>query len=303
MTRWLLVVSKASGRERWAVSAWLILMLVSITLLDLYTDREILLATLYLCPVLYATLRLSLDAGLLTLLLTTVLSAGLDFFLGRIEGGWMPALINAGIRVTMGLVICHLVAELHAALHREAALARTDALTGLANGRTFDERIELLIEQSRRDGQPFTLAFLDLDRFKQVNDRFGHGEGDALLQHVASTIAAILRSNDLCARIGGDEFVVLLPGAGEPAAQTILMRLHRALASVLKPRWNAGATLGAVVFMRPPANGSEALHRADELMYEGKAEGRGKLVLRCWPPSGDCGESAPAPDATDAEEQ
>ena len=71
LTRWLLVVSKASGRERWAVSAWLILMLVSITLLDLYTDREILLATLYLCPILYATLRLSLGAGLLTLLLLT----------------------------------------------------------------------------------------------------------------------------------------------------------------------------------------------------------------------------------------
>ena len=101
-------------------------------LLDWYTDREILLATLYLCPILYATLRLSLRAGLLTLVLTTALSAYLDFRLGRIEGGWGPATVNAFLRLLMGGVICQLVAELCAALHREAALARTDALTGLA---------------------------------------------------------------------------------------------------------------------------------------------------------------------------
>ena len=303
LARWLLVVSRAHGRERWAARVWLGLMLVLITLLDWYTDREILLATLYLCPILYATLRLSLRAGLLTLVLTTVLSAYLDFRLGRIEGGWGPATVNALIRLLMGGVICQLVAELCAALHREAALARTDALTGLANGRTFDERIEQQIEQSRRDGLPFALAFLDLDHFKQVNDRYGHAQGDALLQRVAGTIGAILRSNDLCARIGGDEFVVILPGAGAQAAQAILLRLHRALEAVLAPRWKAGATLGAVVFERPPANGGEALHLADELLYQGKASGRGKLVLRCWPLAEDCATAMPESERVAADEQ
>ena len=122
LARWLLVVSRAHGRERWAARVWLGLMLVLITLLDWYTDREILLATLYLCPILYATLRLSLRAGLLTLVLTTVLSAYLDFRLGRIEGGWGPATVNAFLRLLMGGVICQLVAELCAALHREAVL-------------------------------------------------------------------------------------------------------------------------------------------------------------------------------------
>ena len=97
--------------------------------------------------------------------------------------------------------------------------------------------------------------------------------------------------------------MVILPCAGAQAAQAILLRLHRALEAVLAPRWKAGATLGAVVFERPPANGGEALHLADELLYQGKASGRGKLVLRCWPLAEDCATAMPESERVAADEQ
>ena len=285
LVRWLSHMAPAEGRARTQAWGWVIVMLLSIAVLDWFSARDIILGALCTIPILFATLRLSLRDGMAVLLLSCALWFLLDFVLGRYEEGGLIWLTNNGIRFLMGLVASFLVAELHAALRREVALARTDALTGLANGRTFEAALDWVWHSSQRSGEPFTLAFLDLDRFKQVNDRHGHAAGDELLRQVAATIGSQLRATDLCARLGGDEFVILLSATGEAAAQSVLGRVFDALTALLAERWDAGVTLGAVAFTSPPENARQAVQLADALMYAGKAQGRGRMTLRVWPES------------------
>jgi diguanylate cyclase (GGDEF)-like protein len=139
------------------------------------------------------------------------------------------------------------------------------------------------IERSRRTGRPFTLAYLDLDRFKVVNDTLGHGAGDQLLRTIAGGVCGELRRIDLCARVGGDEFAVLMPETDEQSATLALDRVMRAVevvSDVPGVTGHLGVTIGAAVFEEPPAGVDEAIHAADGLMYEGKRQGRGRVLVR-----------------------
>ena len=110
--------------------------------------------------------------------------------------------------------------------------ARRDTLTGLPNRFVFEERIGALIEQARRHGRPLTLAALDLDHFKAVNDAMGHFTGDRVLQQVAATLQAQIRLTDLLVRMGGDEFLLILPDTDMPAACHLAERLCRVVAEL-----------------------------------------------------------------------
>ncbi len=156
-------------------------------------------------------------------------------------------------------------------------------MTGVANGRVFAERLEQEIAQSKRDGRPFTVAYVDLDHFKQVNDSFGHSEGDTLLRAVAETIDRSLRTIDLVARLGGDEFGLLLTATGVDGARTTLARIAESLRHEVGERWGVSATFGAVTFVEPPADADSAVMVADSLMYRGKTQGRGTVLHMTWP--------------------
>jgi diguanylate cyclase (GGDEF)-like protein len=115
----------------------------------------------------------------------------------------------------MFLVVVVVLSSLRGAWEREKIHARTDSLTGVSNARAFFEVAAVELARARRYQRPFTIAYLDLDNFKQVNDRFGHEVGDDLLQIVARTLREGSRASDFVARMGGDEFVVLLETLGE----------------------------------------------------------------------------------------
>jgi diguanylate cyclase (GGDEF)-like protein len=132
-----------------------------------------------------------------------------------------------------------------------------------------------------------TDVYADLDRFKQVNDVFGHSEGDRLLGEVATLIKEGLRNTDIVARLGGDEFGILMPDAGEEQARVTLERVADTLAQVVGGRWPVGVTFGAVTFRQPPEDADRAVRMADELMYKGKSQGRGLVVQATWPGSAD----------------
>jgi diguanylate cyclase (GGDEF)-like protein len=159
--------------------------------------------------------------------------------------------------------------------------SREDALTGVANRRHFDERIATEIVQAQRYGHALSLALIDLDHFKRINDEGGHALGDAVLAWVASTLRAHFRDGDFVARIGGEEFAVLMPRVALPDA---LAKLHgiRVLVAAGQPEAlpaDVAVTFSAGVAQWRPDEGRDALmRRADGWLYTAKREGRDRIL-------------------------
>jgi len=156
-------------------------------------------------------------------------------------------------------------------------LASRDSLTGLLNRRVFLDRLEHALAQARRSQQPLALLFVDLDRFKAINDSHGHAAGDAVLQALAQRLQQLVREADTVARIGGDEFVILLDHAG-PAldAQAVADKVREALAQPIAfgaLQLQAGASIGIGRFPADGATVGELLTAADRAMYAVKFAG------------------------------
>jgi diguanylate cyclase (GGDEF)-like protein len=155
---------------------------------------------------------------------------------------------------------------------RLQAFAGTDPLTGSANRRAWDEELSLALIRGARDGLPLSMAIIDIDDFKGFNDRNGHQAGDRLLKESAAAWRSILRASDVLARIGGDEFGVLLPGCALEKAASIADRLRAAVPA------SAGCSVGVAVWDgRETAAGLVA--RADRALYDAKEQGRDRVVV------------------------
>jgi diguanylate cyclase (GGDEF)-like protein len=175
------------------------------------------------------------------------------------------------------------IAVRQGAQSRLAFLASHDPLTALPNRTLFNERLALAMDEARRLGQTLALLYLDLDNFKDVNDTLGHGIGDGLLQTVAGRIEKQLRRNEIVARIGGDEFAILLIGIRDAAQASALgNRLIVALGEPFEVdgrRIFVGASIGITIFP-DDAGHLELLHRnADLAMYRAKGNGRNRCQL------------------------
>jgi diguanylate cyclase (GGDEF)-like protein len=172
------------------------------------------------------------------------------------------------------LVVAYLVAALRERLESERDLSRTDPLTGLANGNAFRERVTLEVARTRRWRRPLTLAYLDLDDFKDVNAEFGQAVGDEVLRTVGVALRSAIRSTDLAARIEGDRFTLLFPETDRPGArvvlESVLGRLHQDL---IRAGWPVTASIGSVTTIEATSTES-LLRQADHVLYEVKKSGK-----------------------------
>lgn len=148
----------------------------------------------------------------------------------------------------------------------------TDSLTGLYNTAYLKIRVQEEISRSLREGTPFTIAFFDLDNFKQVNDRYGHLAGDKVIKEVAKRLHQNIRSSEVLARYGGDEFVFLMPGADKLQAEKVVERLQRAVNSLPfhVQDIRIGISGGIAGFPADGENFEQLLSKADQRMYEKK---------------------------------
>jgi diguanylate cyclase (GGDEF)-like protein/PAS domain S-box-containing protein len=161
--------------------------------------------------------------------------------------------------------------EHDALLRRYEELAGTDQLTGLPNRRSWDERVSVLIAAAQRSGDPLVVAVADVDRFKTYNDTHGHLEGDVLLREVAQAVRAELRTVDLVARWGGEEFAIALPNCGDADARMVLDRVREAM-----PRGQS-ISIGYCQW-DPPDPPESLMDRADSALYEAKRSGRDRVI-------------------------
>lgn len=161
-------------------------------------------------------------------------------------------------------------------------LAMLDALTGAGNRRHFDQRAEAEISASRRDGRPLAVVIFDLDHFKNVNDTWGHAAGDLVLQTVVQVAKDLLRPSDFLARIGGEEFVILLPGASVGGAMVIAERIRLAIAEQAitcnEASFHITASFG-ISSVTSDMSLENALARADTALYRAKNGGRDQIAM------------------------
>ncbi|HST24845.1 MAG TPA: GGDEF domain-containing protein [Gaiellaceae bacterium] len=188
----------------------------------------------------------------------------------------VPARDRSGA-IAAGMLVAQDITDRKTREHRLKQWASRDGLTGLWNReRLLEELDRFLAGRRRRDDRAGSLLFVDLDGFKAVNDSQGHAAGDELLRSVAQAIEGAVRYTDTVARIGGDEFAVLLPGTTAPQAQRVAEKIEAAVAAVW-PRARGGASVGVVELDPAAGSAADALAQADRAMYEVK---RGRRIRR-----------------------
>lgn len=157
-------------------------------------------------------------------------------------------------------------------------MATLDALTGAENRRALEIELEIAIAGARRDGRPVALALIDLDHFKRVNDRHGHGVGDRVLQDFVRIVQASVRRTDRLFRFGGEEFVLLMPATDEIGFEFAMVKLRKALLELKACGEPVTASVGGAI-LRPGENRDGWLGRADDALYRAKEGGRNRIEI------------------------
>lgn len=253
-------------------------------LADVATGSELSSSVFYALPVglaaWYAGWRWGMGVGLL--------AAGTwyqaDVWAGAMYSAPWIAAWNTGVRLAFFLIIAGLLVRLRRALEAQRALAEVDSLTGLANTRRFLGAVQGEVARAARYRRALSLAYLDLDGFKGVNDRWGHAVGDDVLETVGRVLRDQLRASDLPARLGGDEFAVLFPETDGPAVHEAAEKLRAVLEAAMSDKgWPVGFSMGVVTSTGDVTDPDELIRLADELMYQVKGSGKGRTTYRVTP--------------------
>lgn len=250
------------------------IMVLVIGLSDYLTGLEFGLSIFYILPIYAVTEFVNISGGIFISLISALMWLAADLakqkdYLHIITPYW-----NASGRLVFFLVIVFL----HNALKFEKLRSRIDPLTGIGNRRYFSETAEIEIKRVNRYESPFSVAYIDIDDFKSINDHFGHEAGDRLLITVAETIRKNTRDTDSVARIGGDEFVLLMPETPDEAAMTTVFKVTESLAaSVNRTKWPVTFSTGIVTFRHPPVSVDSMMTIADNVMYSAKQAGKNTI--------------------------
>ncbi len=173
--------------------------------------------------------------------------------------------------------------ELRRAMHSAQFMALTDPLTGLANRAALLDSLSRTVARQRRTSYGFGLIYLDLDGFKRVNDQLGHSEGDRVLVTIADTLRGAIRQGDEAARIGGDEFALLLVSGDVTEIHRTAERIRAAIEDrMIREGWAVTASVGALLFHEAPGDEISAIALADEQMYIAKAAGKNQLAVSVY---------------------
>jgi diguanylate cyclase (GGDEF)-like protein len=242
---------------------------------DELTGAEVDVTVLYLLPIAFAAWFLGAAGGLAIALASAIAGWGADRAARSYYAPRPPIqVLNLATQLALFAVVALLVASLRKRGNREAALARTDSLTGLLNRRGFLEVARREIARSARSGRPLTVVLVDVDRFKEVNDVRGQDAGDHLLGGMGTALRSAMRAVDASARLGGDEFAVLLPDADIASIASVLDRLRLVLMQAAAEKAApVTVSLGAATFSRPPASLDEMLRAAGRMLQDAKTNG------------------------------
>lgn len=249
-----------------------------IGVLDFLTGYEFSFSVFYLLPIALITWLTSRALGVIASLVSAGFWLWADLGTGHSYSHSFIPIWNSVIRFGYFEIINWLLSTLKTVLLREKALGRVDPLTGALNSRSFYELTQIEIDRLQRYQHSFTIAYLDLDNFKAVNDQSGHLVGNQVLCSIVRNMHQNLRKTDKLGRLGGDEFALLLPETNQESARSVLSKIHRGLSSEMQARrWPITFSIGVLTCNAAPFTPEEILKLADDLMYEVKGEGKNAI--------------------------
>jgi diguanylate cyclase (GGDEF)-like protein len=248
---------------------------------DLLATEDVSHSFLYILPITFVAWFAGLRLGLA---LSLVCAALWSF--NNVVGSLFISVWNVGSTLLFFITSAAMINKFRDMLTNEKILARTDPLTGAKNLRAFSELVEYDMLRAQRDRSPFSLAYLDLDNFKQVNDICGHSAGDELLTAIVANIVANLRKTDVVGRLGGDEFAIFLPDTDQPSAQIVLLKVsHELTKLMIDAECPTTFSMGVLTCERGIHSLDMLINYADTLMYEVKHSGKNNIRYATYPPA------------------
>jgi diguanylate cyclase (GGDEF)-like protein len=251
----------------------------ALTLFRFKSSPGLSFAVLYLVPISFFTWFIGLRSGIVTAVASSFVLLSFDLSHGTRAHPYWDTLMNLG----MFIFIVFILSEVRALYERERDLSRTDPLTGLLNRRAFIEALERESARHRRFPRPLTLAYLDIDNFKGINDAHGHAAGDKLLIAVAGAMTSSVRDVDSVGRLGGDEFAILMPETDAVASKAAMKKVQAKLREATSERWPVTFSIGMMTFEKVPKTAEEMIGLADELMYSVKQSGKNGIEAQRFP--------------------
>jgi len=265
--------------------------LVVVSEIDFLTGYELSLSLFYLVPVSIASWYGGRRHGVVVAVVSSLIWYSADLTAGhQYSHAAIPvwnALVRLGFFLTSGL----LLSSLRRSLAKLADLARTDSLTGLYSRKVFGARLKHDLALTQRRGGALTLAYVDLDDFKALNDTRGHTAGDQALRTIGNVLRSSVRQVDTAARLGGDEFALILPYTDGLGAQMVFEALATELRQALEASGFAvTCSIGVVTFDDCGLTSEQAVEAADRLMYSVKRQGKGAVAFSTFKTAGPIGE-------------
>lgn len=246
-------------------------------IIDTLTGKELDFSLFYVIPILIVTWHTGLGLGIVFSLISALVWLLSDVLSGNVTLLSIYAW-NTLTRLGFFLTIAFLLSRLLTVLEHEREIAHKDYLTGALNSLFFYNVLQMEINRSLRYKNLFTIAYIDLDNIKTVNDEFGHATGDEVLCFVVNQIKNSLRKVDVVARLGGDEFALLMPETNQKSAQVVLSKLqHNILAGMQKNNWPVTLSIGVLTYIDTPPTANEAIKKVDDLMYSVKKSSKNNI--------------------------
>jgi len=233
----------------------------------------------YLIPIILVTWFSGINCGILISVISAIVWFLADHMVQPDYPHFLIPYWNATVRLGFFLTVTILLAKLQITLSKEKQLARKDHLTNAWNRLAFYELAKIENARAERHNYPITLVYIDLDKFKSVNDQFGHSVGDELLVKVVNVIQDKIRASDILARFGGDEFTLLLPEVSSDSAFKLVNRIRKELLLAMQKRsWPVTFSIGMITFIKPASSINEMLKITDDLMYTVKRNFKNNIL-------------------------
>jgi diguanylate cyclase (GGDEF)-like protein len=275
---------KPNNEIAFGLSILFFLMIPGIGFVDYLTGPAITFGLIYLIPVSAIAWLNTRPAIVRASILTATTWISVDYLSGRFSLNILAYTWNFFSRFVLLLIVASLLSILKQELLKTQELSRRDPLTNALNNRGLRDVAEREIYRSSRSGQALTIAFLDVDNFKNINDTLGHSTGDVVLETIVESIYLNIRKSDVVARIGGDEFVILLPNTGKAAARMAVYKIHKILLDIAaKHNWSITFSFGVMTSIKTPPTLEVMIGLADKLLYSVKTSSKNNVAFSVYP--------------------